>query len=242
MGKKGDKQEQTQDVWESRRGLSLGALKRGFMDHLRYTQGRIPQIATLNDLYMALAYTVKDRLLHRWIRSGETYLKGGLRAVSYLSAEFLLGPQLANNLINLGIYEEVREAFEAAGGDWNALLEHEPEPGLGNGGLGRLAACFLDSLATLQIPSIGYGIRYEFGIFSQSIQDGKQIETTDKWLSFGESLGKPQTGDCLRREARWTYRARSGRGWAPSGSMGPESSGERSGVRHSCAGLQGEHL
>ncbi len=185
MGKKSDKQEQTQDVWGSRRGLSLGALKRGFQDHLRYTQGRIPGIATLNDYYMALAYTVKDRLLHRWIRSGETYLKGDHRAVSYLSAEFLLGPQLANNLINLGIYEEVREAFESSGGDWNALLDHEPDPGLGNGGLGRLAACFLDSLATLQIPAIGYGIRYEFGIFRQSILGGEQIETTDKWLYLG---------------------------------------------------------
>jgi len=177
--------EETQDMWGSRRGLALGALKRGFLDHLRYSQGRIPSIATLNDYYMALAYTVKDRLLHRWIRSGETYMGGDHRAVSYLSAEFLLGPQLANNLINLGIYEEVREAFESAGGDWKALLDHEPEPGLGNGGLGRLAACFLDSLATLQIPSIGYGIRYEFGIFRQSIQDGKQIETTDKWLYLG---------------------------------------------------------
>src|SRR5512136_355865 len=126
MSKKDDKQEQTQDVWGSRRGLSIGALKRGFQDHLRYTQGRIPKIATLNDAYMALAYTVKDRLLHRWVRSGETYMNGDLRAVSYLSAEFLVGPQLANNLINLGIYEEVRQAVEAAGGDWNALLEHEP--------------------------------------------------------------------------------------------------------------------
>ncbi len=185
MGKEVGNGEESQDMWGSRRGSAIGALKRGFQDHLRYTQGRIPNIATLNDYYMALAYTVKDRLLHRWIRSGETYLKGDHRAVAYLSAEFLMGPQLANNLINLGIYEEVREAFESAGGDWKALLDHEPEPGLGNGGLGRLAACFLDSLATLQIPSIGYGIRYEFGIFSQSIQDGKQIETTDKWLYLG---------------------------------------------------------
>ena len=185
MGKEVGNGEESQDMWGSRRGSAIGALKRGFQDHLRYTQGRIPSIATLNDYYMALAYTVKDRLLHRWIRSGETYLKGEHRAVAYLSAEFLMGPQLANNLINLGIYEEVREAFESAGGDWKALLDHEPEPGLGNGGLGRLAACFLDSLATLQIPSIGYGIRYEFGIFSQSIQDGKQIETTDKWLYLG---------------------------------------------------------
>jgi glycogen phosphorylase len=185
MGNKDDRQEQAQDLWGSRRGLAIGALKRGFQDHLRYTQGRIPRIATLNDYYMALAYAVKDRLLHRWVRSGETYLKGGLRSVCYLSAEFLMGPQLANNLINLGIYEEVREAFESSGGDWKALLDHEPEPGLGNGGLGRLAACFLDSLATLQIPAIGYGIRYEFGIFRQSIVNGEQIETTDKWLYLG---------------------------------------------------------
>ncbi len=185
MGKKVGTEEENQDMWGSRRGLAPGALKRGFMDHLRYTQGTLPEIATLNDKYMALAYTVKDRLLHRWVRSGETYLKGGLRAVSYLSAEFLLGPQLANNLINLGIYEDVRGAAEAAGEDWNALLEHEPEPGLGNGGLGRLAACFLDSLATLQIPAIAYGIRYEFGIFAQSTQDGNQIESTDKWLYLG---------------------------------------------------------
>ena len=166
MGKKGGNPEDKLDMWGSRRGLNPAALERGFMDHLRYSQGRIPRIATMNDNYMALAYTVKDRLLHRWVRSGETYLSGDLRAVSYLSAEFLLGPQLANNLINLGILEQVREAVEASGVDWNALLEHEPEPGLGNGGLGRLAACFLDSLATLQIPCIGYGIRYEFGIFS----------------------------------------------------------------------------
>ena len=99
MSKKVGKGEEKQDMWGSRRGLAPGALKRGLMDHLRYTQGTIPEIATLNDKYMALAYTVKDRLLHRWIRSGETYLKGGLRAVSYLSAEFLIGPQLANNLI-----------------------------------------------------------------------------------------------------------------------------------------------
>jgi starch phosphorylase len=185
MSKKLGNDDEKQDLWGSRRGLASGALKRGFMDHLRYTQGRIPEVATLNDGYMALAYAVKDRLLHRWLRSAETVIKVGSRAVSYFSAEFLPGPQLANNLLNLGIYEEVREAVEAAGKDWQALLQHEPEPGLGNGGLGRLAACFLDSLATLQIPAIGYGIRYEFGIFRQSIRDGQQIETTDKWLYLG---------------------------------------------------------
>ena len=99
----------------SRIGLTIAAIKSGAWEHLKYSQGKIPAIATLNDKYMALAYTVKDRLLHRWVRSGETYLKGGLRAVSYLSAEFLIGPQLANNLINLGIYEEVRKAAEELG-------------------------------------------------------------------------------------------------------------------------------
>ena len=153
MGNKAGKGGEQQHMRVSRRGLAPGALKCGFMNHLRYTQPTIPEIATLNDKYMALAYTVRDRLLHRWVRSVETYMKGDLRAVCYFSAEFLLGPQLANNLINLGIYEEVREAAEAVVGDWNALLEHEPEPGLGNGGLGRLAACFLDSLATFQIHS-----------------------------------------------------------------------------------------
>jgi glycogen phosphorylase len=185
MKKKGGNRQVTSDLWGSRRGLAIEALKRGFIDHLRYTQGTTPQLATINDMYMALAHTVKDRLLHRWIRSGETYFKGEHRAVSYLSAEFLMGPQLGANLINLGIFEEVREAVEESGEDWNVVLEHEPEPGLGNGGLGRLAACFLDSLATLRIPSIGYGIRYEFGIFRQGISNGEQIETTDKWLYFG---------------------------------------------------------
>jgi len=185
MAAETDNIEKKQDPWGSRRGLSLGALKRGLLDHLRYSQGRILEAATLNDVYIALALTVRDRLLHRWIRTVKTYMTGKTRAVSYLSAEYLLGPQLANNLVNLGIYEEVRKAFEAADLDWNALVDHEPEPGLGNGGLGRLAACFLDSLATLQIPSIAYGIRYEFGIFTQSLRNGEQVESSDKWLHFG---------------------------------------------------------
>lgn len=169
----------------SRTGLSIESLTEGFLDHLFYSQGRPLRLATENDLYMALAYTVRDRLQHRWIRSVETLLKGPTRIVSYLSAEFLIGPQLGNNLLNLGIYEKVKEACESAGLDWERLLEQEPEPGLGNGGLGRLAACFLDSLSTLEIPAIGYGIRYEFGIFNQVIRDGSQEELTDKWLFMG---------------------------------------------------------
>ena len=134
---------------------------------------------------MALAYTIRDRLLHRWINTTQTYVDEDVRVVCYFSAEFLVGPHLENNIINLGIFDEVEKAVADAGQDLRNLIDQEEEPGLGNGGLGRLAACYLESLATLEIPSIGYGIRYEFGIFDQEIQDGWQVEITDKWLRFG---------------------------------------------------------
>jgi len=175
-----------------RTGLSVAAFKRAFLDNLFCVQGRFPAVATRNDQYMALAYTVRDRLLQRWLKTGETYLREKSRTVCYLSAEFLLGPHLGNNLINLGVETEVRQAMSELGIDLDDLLEQEEEPGLGNGGLGRLAACFLDSLATLEIPSIGYGIRYEFGIFDQEIHDGWQVEVTDKWLRFGNPWEIPR--------------------------------------------------
>jgi starch phosphorylase len=134
---------------------------------------------------MALAFTVRDRLLNRWLNTTQTYLEKAPRMVAYLSAEFLMGPHLGNNLINLGIYDVVKQAIEELGLNLTALLEQEEEPGLGNGGLGRLAACYIDSLATLEIPAIGYGIRYEYGIFDQEIKDGWQVEITDKWLRYG---------------------------------------------------------
>ncbi len=112
-------------------------------------------------------------------------MRDDVKVVSYLSAEFLMGPQLGNNLINLGIYHQVEQAMKELGHDLNEMIAQEEEPGLGNGGLGRLAACYLDSLATLRIPAIGYGIRYEFGIFDQEIRDGWQVEVTDKWLHLG---------------------------------------------------------
>jgi starch phosphorylase len=156
-----------------------------FLRHLFYTQGRTLEMATPNDLYMALAYTVRNQLLERWLHTVENYGKPGVRIVSYLSAEFLLGPHLENNLINLGIYDEARDALKDLGLDLKKMIDQEEEPGLGNGGLGRLAACYLDSLATLQIPAVGYGIRYEFGIFDQEIHDGWQVEGTDPWLRLG---------------------------------------------------------
>ena len=163
----------------------VDALAHSFLDNLFFVQGRSRDRATMNDLYMALAHTVRDRLVERWIQTVLNYRAQDVRVVCYLSAEFLTGPHLANNLINLGIYDEAAEAMRKLGIDLEALIEQEEEPGLGNGGLGRLASCFMDSLATLDIPAIGYGIRYEYGIFDQEIRDGWQIETTDKWLRLG---------------------------------------------------------
>ncbi len=168
-----------------RTGASAASLKKAIVDNLLYYQGRFPEVATEQDWFMALAYSVRDRLLKRWLYSERTYKERGSRTVCYLSAEFLIGPQLGNNLINMGLWDNVKSALEELGLDLADLLEQEEEPGLGNGGLGRLAACYLDSLATQQIPAIGYGLRYEFGIFNQTIVDGWQVEKTDKWLLNG---------------------------------------------------------
>jgi glycogen phosphorylase len=176
----------------SRTGMSVEDLKRSFLDNLFYVLGKFPALATENDYYLALAYTIRDRLVQRWINTAATYTKNGSRTVCYLSAEFLMGPHLGNNLVNLGIYDEAKQAMGELGLNFESLLEVEEEPGLGNGGLGRLAACYLDSLATLEIPTLGYGIRYEFGIFDQDIRDGWQIELTDKWLRYGNPWELPR--------------------------------------------------
>ena len=177
-----------------RTALSVEALARSFLDNLFFVQGRSLERATVNDLYMALAHTVRDRLVERWISTVTNYQAQDVRVVCYLSAEFLTGPHLANNLINLGIYDEADQAMRQLGLDLSTLVEQEEEPGLGNGGLGRLASCFMDSLATLDIPAIGYGIRYEYGIFDQQIRDGWQVESTDKWLRLGNpwALERPE--------------------------------------------------
>lgn len=177
---------------DDRTGTSIETLRRAFMDNLFFIQGRFPEVATKNDYYLALAYTVRDRLLLRWLNSAKTYREQESRTVCYFSAEFLLGPHLGNNLINLGLYEAVEEAIRQTGLNLKELLDQEEEPGLGNGGLGRLAACYMDSLATLEIPAIGYGIRYEYGIFDQEIRDGWQVEITDKWLRYGNPWEIPR--------------------------------------------------
>lgn len=181
-------------VEDDRTGLSVETLRRALADNLFYVQGKFPATASQNDYYMALAYTVRDRMLQRWLATVQTCMDPKVRVVAYLSAEFLEGPHLGNNLLNLGIYEQVKQAITESGLDLDTLLAHEEEPGLGNGGLGRLAACYMDSLATLEIPAIGYGIRYEFGIFDQEIREGWQVEITDKWLKLGNpwEIARPE--------------------------------------------------
>jgi starch phosphorylase len=165
--------------------LTVGDLRQSFLDHLFCGLGRVPAVATRNDEYTALALTVRDRVLCQGVRTLETYHERDARVVAYLSAEYLPGPHLANNLLNLGVVEAARQAIADLGLSLDELLEAEEEPGLGNGGLGRLASCYMDSLASLEVPAVGYGIRYEFGIFDQAIRDGWQVEVTDKWLRFG---------------------------------------------------------
>jgi starch phosphorylase len=160
-------------------------LRRDIEGKLFCMVGKFPEVATRNNYYLAVAYAVRDRLLYHWVRTARTYFENASRTAVYLSAEFLIGPQLGRNLVNLGIYDQTAEALKALGQNLEDLLEQEEEPGLGNGGLGRLAACYMESMATLEIPTLGYGIRYEFGIFDQEIQDGWQVEKSDRWLRLG---------------------------------------------------------
>jgi starch phosphorylase len=204
-----------------RTGLRIADLKQSFLDNLFCGLGRMPAVATRNDAYTALALSVRDRVLKQGVRTLETYEEQDARVVAYLSAEFLPGPHLANNLLNLGILEQTRQAISELSLNLDVLVEQEEEPGLGNGGLGRLASCYLDSLASVEIPAIGYGIRYEFGIFDQTIDDGWQVEVTDKWLRFGNpwEIARPEVAYDVRfggrteasTDERGYYRVR----WVP---------------------------
>ena len=162
------------------RSLSAAVLEKLYVELAKF-----PGVATRNDHYLALSYAVRDRLLHRWVDSATAILQRRRRTVIYLSAEYLIGPQLGSNLMALGLTDAARDAMRELGTSLDELIEHEEEPGLGNGGLGRLAACFMDSLATLGISAVGHGLRYEFGIFDQDIRDGWQVERTDTWLRHG---------------------------------------------------------
>ncbi|MGE4364910.1 MAG: glycogen/starch/alpha-glucan phosphorylase, partial [Mycolicibacterium sp.] len=173
--------------------MTADALRAAVSDHLVYSIARPAAVLTPEHYYRALSLAVRDRMQKRWMATTQDWLDLSAKVTCYLSAEFLMGPQLGNNLLNLGIEDEAREALSELGQDLDVILACEGEPGLGNGGLGRLAACYLDSLATLERPSIGYGIRYEFGIFRQEIVDGWQVEKTDNWLVRGNpwEIDKP---------------------------------------------------
>ncbi|MBI5518567.1 MAG: glycogen/starch/alpha-glucan phosphorylase [Desulfovibrio sp.] len=160
-------------------------LKEEIRRHMFAFLGKDITRAGIHDYYTALAYTMREKMAEHWIRTQRSYYDASAKRVYYLSLEFLVGRSLKNNVLCLGMEEQVREALAEMGQDFDEVAETEWDAGLGNGGLGRLASCYLDSLATLNIPGYGYGIRYEYGIFHQSIQDGWQVERPDNWLRFG---------------------------------------------------------
>jgi glycogen phosphorylase len=182
-----DRQQQQTDTLagENRAGTTAKEIAVSFRNHMTHSVGKPLESSSLIDKYHALSVAVRDRLMDQWLETIETYRQKDVRVLAYLSAEYLLGPHLQNDLLNLDLTSQTEQALKSLGLDLNTIASEEPEPGLGNGGLGRLAACFLDSLSTLDIPVIGYGLRYEFGIFRQEIVDGWQVEKSDKWLQFG---------------------------------------------------------
>ncbi len=178
---------------ENRAGTSAEEIAISLRNHMVHTVARPLERSTMLEKYQGLAAVVRDRLMDQWLETIEGYREQDVRVLAFLSAEYLLGPHLENDLLNLGLTSETEEAMRSLGLDLKAIADEEPEPGLGNGGLGRLAACFMDSLATLSAPVIGYGLRYEFGIFRQEIVDGWQVEKSDKWLQFGNPWEIPST-------------------------------------------------
>ncbi|MET0297763.1 MAG: glycogen/starch/alpha-glucan phosphorylase [Microbacterium sp.] len=164
---------------------SVDGFVKEFLANLNFDRGVALSSSNLNDQYFALAYTVRDYLMARWLEDQRRQKTTQAKGVCYLSAEYLLGRQLDNNLLASRLTDIATEAMAACGIDIADLRAQEVEPGLGNGGLGRLAACFIDSLATMSVPSIGYGIRYEYGIFRQTFVDGQQVEQPDAWLELG---------------------------------------------------------
>jgi glycogen phosphorylase len=174
--------------------LSVESIKQAILDNLALALARQPRYATRHDWYTAVALTVRSLLAANWYAGTNVRTEDPVRVVAYLSAEFLLGPHLHNNLVGLGIYSQVEHAVTELGQNLGELIWQEQEPGLGNGGLGRLAACYMESMATQQMAAIGYGIRYEFGIFRQLIRDGSQVEMSDEWLRLGNpwEIARPE--------------------------------------------------
>src|SRR5450432_2327819 len=180
----------------SRRGsIEAAAFSRDVLDHVVHTGAKELRDASAFDLYQGFALTVRDRLVHRWLATQRTYLERDVKCAYYLSSEFLTGRSLGLCLLNLGLYPAAQTLAAERGFDLGQILDSEGDPGLGNGGLGRLAACFMDSLATLELPAAGYGIRYDFGMFEQQFDDGRQVERHDNWLALGNAWELPRHED-----------------------------------------------
>jgi len=179
--------------------------------HLIFDKAIDPQAASARDRFEAFARSVRDVLAQRWVLTTDTYAREDPKRIYYLSMEFLLGRSLANNVTNLLLDPVTRHAVEHTHVDWANLLEQEPDAGLGNGGLGRLAACFLDSMATLQLPAMGYGLRYEYGMFRQSIQDGWQEEQPDNWLRRPDPWEVARPDECVEVKLGCSFALREGR-------------------------------
>src|SRR5258708_14946032 len=180
--------------------------------HLVFDRAIDPKVASARERFEAFSHSIRDILAQRWVQTKTTYEQQNPKRIYYLSMEFLLGRSLANNITNLLLEPVVQYAIKEKGIDWLELIEQEPDAGLGNGGLGRLAACFLDSMATMQLPATGYGLRYEYGMFRQSFVNGWQREEPDNWLRDGdpwEIAPPPETGGSRRSS---TLHARAGPG------------------------------
>ena len=180
-----------------RTGRSIEAFEKAIIDNLYFTRGQAIYGASDNDIYMSLSFTVRDHLMERWRKTVEAFVEADPKVVYYLSAEYLMGKQLSQNLLYTDTWQLAQDTLAKHDLSLEDYLELDVEPGLGNGGLGRLAACFLDSLATLDIPCIGYGIRYEFGIFRQAFENGWQVEYPDNWLRWGNPWEFPQPDDMV---------------------------------------------
>ena len=167
------------------REISKEEFKKSIIENVKNQYRRTIDEATPQQIFQAVSYAIKDVIIDDWIATQKQFDETGAKKVYYLSMEFLMGRALGNNIINLGAKKAVKEALEELGFDLNAIEDQEPDPALGNGGLGRLAACFLDSLATLGYPAYGCGIRYHYGMFKQKIKDGYQVEVPDEWLKNG---------------------------------------------------------
>jgi len=190
-------------------GMDADSVKRGILAHLEYTLAELPgHVDSEWEPYVALALAVRDRMIQRWIRTQDTYYRLDAKRVYYMSLEYLMGRTLGNSLINLDLQGECAQALQDLGYRLEDLREAEWDAGLGNGGLGRLAACFLDSLATLGYASYGYGLRYDYGIFHQRIVDGAQVEVADSWLRYGNPWEIPRAGDRFRVQFYGSVRTR----------------------------------